>query len=167
VLPDSRKETVMTVNVVDAGPRQVSRSVEVDAPAAELYAMVADPRRHSELDGSGTVVSNVKAPAEMAVGSKFSTSMKMFGLPYRITSKVTELRANELVEWRHPLGHRWRWEFEPLSATRTRVTETFDYRDAGAVKNALRYYDLMGFSKANAAGIEATLSKLRDRYAGS
>ncbi|HTX96794.1 MAG TPA: SRPBCC family protein [Mycobacterium sp.] len=155
----------MTVNVVQAGPRQVSRSVEVDAPAAELYAMAVDPRRHPELDGSGTVRDNIKVPAEMTVGSKFSTSMKMYGLPYRITSTVTALKPNELVEWRHPLGHRWRWEFESLAPTRTRVTETFDYRDAGALKNALRYYELMGFAKANATGIEATLAKLRDRYA--
>ncbi|UXA07302.1 SRPBCC family protein [Mycobacterium sp. SMC-2] len=156
----------MTVTVVDAGPRQVSRSVEVAAPAAELYAMAADPRRHSELDGSGTVRDNVKAPAEVAVGSKFSTNMKMYGVPYRITSTVTALKPDELVEWRHPMGHRWRWEFEALSPTRTRVTETFDYRDAGAIKNALKYYELLGARKANAAGIEATLAQLRDRYAG-
>ena len=91
----------MTVNVVDAGPRQVSRSVEVDAPAADLYAMAADPRRHSELDGSGTVRDNIKVPANLAVGSKFSTKMKMYGLPYRITSRVTALKPNELFEWRH------------------------------------------------------------------
>jgi uncharacterized membrane protein len=156
----------MIVNVVDAGPRQVSRSVEVDAPAAELYAMAADPRRHPELDGSGTVRDNIKVPAEMVVGSKFSTNMKMYGLPYRITSTVTALKPNELVEWRHPLGHRWRWEFESISPTQTRVTETFDYRDAGALKNVLRYYELMGFAKGNATGIEATLAKLRDRYVG-
>jgi uncharacterized membrane protein len=155
----------MTVNVLDAGPHQVSRSVEVSAPAAELYAMAADPRRHHELDGSGTVGDNITVPAEMAVGSKFSTKMKMYGLPYRITSRVTALVPNELVEWRHPLGHRWRWQFESLSPTRTRVTETFDYRDAG-IKTRLKYYELMGFRKANASGIESTLAKLRDRYAG-
>ncbi|MGD1255932.1 SRPBCC family protein [Mycobacterium seoulense] len=155
----------MTVTVVDAGPRQVSRSVEVAAPAAELYAMAADPRRHSELDGSGTVRDNIKVPAEMAVGSKFSTKMKMYGLPYRITSTVTALKPNELVEWRHPVGHRWRWEFEALSPSLTRVTETFDYRDAGAIKNALKYYERIGACKGNAAGIEATLAQLRDRYA--
>jgi uncharacterized membrane protein len=156
----------MTVNVVDAGPRQVSRSVEVDAPAADLYAMAADPRRHSELDGSGTVRDNIKVPANLAVGSKFSTKMKMYGLPYRITSTVTALKPSELVEWRHPVGHRWRWQFESLSPTRTRVTETFDYREAGAIKNGLKYYERMGFRKANEKGIEATLAKLRDRYAG-
>ena len=30
----------MTVTVVDAGPRQISRSVEVAAPAEELFAIV-------------------------------------------------------------------------------------------------------------------------------
>jgi hypothetical protein len=155
----------MTVTVVDAGPRRVCRSVEVAAPVAELFAMAADPRRHHELDGSGTVRDNIKVPAEMAVGSKFSTSMKMYGVPYRITSTVTALKPNELVEWRHPVGHRWRWEFEALSPTLTRVTEAFDFHDAGALKNKLKYYERMGFQKANATGIEATLAKLRDRYA--
>jgi hypothetical protein len=155
----------MTVTVVDAGPQRVCRSVEVAAPAAELFAIAADPRRHRELDGSGTVCDNIKVPAEMAAGSKFSTSMKMYGLPYRITSKVTAFRPNELIEWRHPLGHRWRWQFESLSPTLTRVTETFDYHDAGVLKNTLKYYERMGFAKANASGIEATLAKLRDRYA--
>lgn len=155
----------MTVTVVDAGPRQISRSVEVAAPVAALYALAADPRRHHELDGSGTVRDTVKAPAEVVVGSKFSTNMKMYGVPYRIRSTVTALTPDRVVEWRHPVGHRWRWEFEALSPTRTRVTETFDYRDAGAVKNALRYYERSGACKTNAAGIEATLTKLRDRYA--
>jgi uncharacterized protein YndB with AHSA1/START domain len=154
----------MTVSVVDAGPQRVSRSVEVAAPAAELFAVAADPRRHRELDGSGTVRDNVKAPAEVAVGAKFSTKMKMFGVPYRITSRVTALKPNELVEWRHPEGHRWRWEFEPISPTLTRVTETFDYHDAGALK--LKFYELTGSINANKKGIEATLAKLRDRYAG-
>ena len=155
----------MTVVVVDRGPRQVSRSVEVAAPATELYAVAADPRRHTELDGSGTVCDNIKMPVKLVEGSKFSTSMKMWGVPYRITSTVTELRPNKVIEWRHPLGHRWRWEFESLSPTSTRVTETFDYRSAGPIKNTLKYYERMGFAKANAVGIEATLAKLRDRYA--
>ena len=46
----------MAVTRVDAGPNQVSRSVEVHAPAGELFAIVANPRRHRELDGSGTLL---------------------------------------------------------------------------------------------------------------
>ncbi|MCV7317474.1 SRPBCC family protein [Mycolicibacillus parakoreensis] len=153
----------MAVTIVDAGPRQISRSVEVAAPAGELFAIAADPRRHHELDGSGTVRDNVSAPAELSVGSKFSTKMKMYGVPYRITSTVTDLQPDRVVEWRHPEGHRWRWEFAALTPTSTRVTETFDYRNAGAVKRA--FYRLTRAMKANAAGIEASLTRLRDRFA--
>jgi uncharacterized protein YndB with AHSA1/START domain len=156
----------MSITVVDAGPNRVSRSVEVAAPAAELFALVADPRRHHELDGSGTVGSNISAPAKLVAGAKFSTKMRMFGVPYRITSTVTALKPDELIEWRHPLGHHWRWVFESLSPTLTRVTETFDYQHTGVVKDSLKYYERLGFAKANATGIEATLTRLRDRYPG-
>src|SRR5277367_5865600 len=65
----------MTVAIVDAGPHQVSRSVEVNASAAELFAIVADPRRHHELDGSGTVGDNIDAPAKLVPGARFTTKM--------------------------------------------------------------------------------------------
>ncbi|MDT5244649.1 MAG: hypothetical protein QOD36_2025, partial [Mycobacterium sp.] len=81
----------MTVTVVDAGPSQVSRSVEVAAPAEELFAIVADPRKHHELDGSGTVGKNASGPTKLVAGDRFSTKMRMYGLPYRITSTVTAL----------------------------------------------------------------------------
>jgi polyketide cyclase/dehydrase/lipid transport protein len=155
----------MSVIVVDAGPRQVSRSVEVQAPASELFGLVADPTRHHDVDGSGTVRDNIRAPGNLVVGARFSTRMRMYGVPYRITSTVTALEPDTLIEWRHPVGHHWRWQFEALSPTRTRVTETFDYRDTGRIKDGLKYYERMGFAKGNAAGIEATLTKLRDRYA--
>jgi Polyketide cyclase / dehydrase and lipid transport len=157
----------VTVSTVDAGPHQVSRSVEVNAPASELFELVANPRRHHEVDGSGTVGANIKAPAKLVPGARFSTKMKMFGVPYRITSVVTALKPNELIEWRHPVGHHWRWEFTELTPTTTKVTETFDYTDAGALKERLKYYRRTGFAKSNAKGIEASLTRLRDRYAGN
>ncbi len=52
-----------------------------------------------------------------------------------------------------------------MSPTLTRVTETFDYRHTGALKDRSEYYRRMGFVKANGVGIEATLTRLRDRYA--
>ncbi|WP_078307296.1 MULTISPECIES: SRPBCC family protein [unclassified Mycobacterium] len=153
----------MSVSVVEAGPQQISRSVEVSAPATELFGIVADPRRHHELDGSGTVGQNIRTPDHLEVGSRFSTGMRMFGLPYRITSTVTALEPDRVVEWRHPLGHRWRWEFDALSPTSTRVTETFDFRNAGPIQNLLNY-KLAGFIKGNTRGIEATLTRLHGRY---
>ncbi|MCG5434415.1 SRPBCC family protein [Mycobacterium sp. MYCO198283] len=155
----------MTVTVVDAGPGQVSRSVVVDAPVAEVFGLVADPRRHAEFDGSGTVRGNVSAPERPVAGSRFTTRMTMFKIPYRITSTITALKPNALVEWRHPFGHHWRFEFEPLDDQRTRVTETFDYRDTGPLKDRLRYYERTGFAKRNATGIEQTLERLRQTFA--
>jgi len=154
----------MAVTAVDAGRNQVSRSVEVNAPAADLFAIVADPRRHHELDGSGTVGRNIRAPRRLVPGARFTTKMKMFGAPYRITSTIAAMKPDELIEWRHPVRHHWRWEFAAITPTTTRVTETFDYRDTGLLKNRLKYYGRTGFAKRNAAGIEATLTKLRNRY---
>ena len=59
---------------------------------------------------------------------------------------------------------RWRWEFEAVSPTLTRVTETFDYRDTGPIKDTLKYYKRFGFVRGNVKGIEATLTKLAVKY---
>jgi hypothetical protein len=77
---------------------------------------------------------------------------------------VTAFEPDRRIEWCHPLGHHWRGEFDAITPTTTRVTETFDYRDTGPVKDRLKYYELTGFAKRNAKGIEATLQRLADRY---
>lgn len=173
------------IAVIDAGPHQVSRRTVIDAPAATLFAMVADPKRHGELDGSGTVKDTVAGPDRLSKGAKFSVKMRMFGAPYRITSTVVGFEDNRLVEWQHPLGHKWRWEFEPVPAgdtgsepgdgsdgsdgsdgkvaqrPQTSVTETWDYTGSGL---RTRLQQMMGFPDRNAAGIESTLAALRSRY---
>jgi hypothetical protein len=65
----------MSVTVVDAGPHQISRTVEVQAPAPELFAIVADPTRHHEVDGSGTVRGNIRAPAKFVVGARLTEAL--------------------------------------------------------------------------------------------
>ena len=73
-----------------------------------------------------------------------------------------QFEPNRVVEWQHPLGHRWRWEFVPVTADLTTVTETFDYSRVSGLK--ARGLELTGTPKKNAAGIEATLRQLQDRY---
>lgn len=155
----------MTITSVNTGSHHVSRSALVQAPVAELFALVADPRRHSDLDGSGTVRDTVSGPATLSRGAKFSVKMSQYGVPYRITSQVTEFEPDRVVEWRHPAGHRWRWEFLAESAETTRVTETFDY--SHGLGQRARIYELFGMPKKNAAGIEATLSNLQRRYSSN
>ena len=153
--------TDATVAIVDAGARKVSRRVVVHAPAAQVFALVADPRRHLELDGSGTVRdSTVAGPARLSAGASFTVGMRAHGVPYKITSTVTAFDDNRLVEWQHPLGHRWRWELAEVEPGVTEVTETFDYTGA----RSPRMLELLGYPKINGKGITKTLSALAARF---
>jgi hypothetical protein len=149
------------VSSVDGPPQVVSRRVVVTAPPAGLFDLVTDPRRHSELDGSGTVLAAVSGPDRLRLGDRFSVHMRLGWLRYRITSTVTGFEENALLEWRHPVGHRWRWEFAELAPGLTQVTETWDYRDS----RGKRFLEATGYPRINAAGISTTLEQLRSRFA--
>lgn len=152
---DTRK-----IQQVDAGPRAVARMAKIDTDAANIFALLIDARRHTELDGSGTVNNSVKAPGELSDGAKFTVKMKQFGVPYKITSRVVAFELNRLIEWRHPLGHSWRWELAPSADGATWVTESFRYAEA----RMPRLLELFKYPAKNGRGIENTLRKLQTRF---
>jgi hypothetical protein len=152
--------TSSTTSVVNKGERQIARSIVVDAPAPVLFEILANPHRHREVDGSGTVREAASTGHRMMQGETFAVRMKMFGIPYTMTSTTTELVPDRVVEWRHPGGHRWRYDLEPLGPNQTRVTETWDYRDA----RTPRLYDLIGYRSRNARGIEQTLARMKEQF---
>jgi Polyketide cyclase / dehydrase and lipid transport len=152
-------ETVITV---DRGPRRIARQVLVQAPAAAVFALVADPHRHPELDGSGTVRPGpVTGPPILSAGARFTVGMKQYGAPYKITSTVTAFETDRLVEWQHPWRHRWRWELEEIKPGITEVTETFDY----STSRTPRLLEFLGEPGKNAIGITRTLQALQARFA--
>ena len=72
------------------GDTVVSVERVIDAPAAAIFAIVADPSRHPEIDGSGSVKGlKGDAPRQLALGSTFGMSMKL-GLPYSMSNTVIE-----------------------------------------------------------------------------
>lgn len=155
--------TTSTLKTENAGPRSVSRSVQVAAPIAEVFALIVDPHRHPEIDGSGTVRDvDVKGPHRLQVGDEFTVGMTQYGVPYKITSTATRVEDDRVVEWRHPMGHTWRWELAEVGAGTTKVTETFDYSTA-KVPFVL---ELLGMPRKNAEGIEDTLTALAARFEG-
>jgi uncharacterized protein YndB with AHSA1/START domain len=111
-----------------------SASVERVIPATPeaIFALIADPRRHHEIDGSGTVRDAKKVPAELKLGAKFGMSMKL-GVPYSMVSTVIEYEPGRRLAWQTfpPIGARiaggriWRYELEPVDGG-TRVRETWD-----------------------------------------
>lgn len=153
-----------SIRTIDRGDRVVARQADVHASAADVFALVADPHRHGELDGSGTVKDTVKGPERLSNGAKFSVGMKQYGVPYRITSTVIDFVDDDnvkAIEWQHPLGHTWRWELHENQPGVTTVTEAFRYASAKAPK----VLELFKMPQQNARGISSTLNKLVDRFA--
>ena len=144
------------VEVVDTGsPWIISRSLVIQAPADRIFALLADPRRHTDFDGSGSVRGAVSGPARLSMGAKFGMAMRL-GVPYRVSSQVKEFEEGRRIAWAHLGGHRWRYELESLPDGSTRVTETFDATTARSAK-ALK---LMDAYHRNARAIEETLPRL-------
>jgi hypothetical protein len=101
----------------------ISATATVDAPPGVVFAILADPRQHHRIDGSGSVGSVIEGPERLtAKGDTFAVNMKMFGLPYKISNRVVELEPDRRIAWRHFGGHRWRYELEPTASGGTTVT---------------------------------------------
>lgn len=143
-----------TDHAVFAG-RTVTGSTVVAAPPAEVFALIANPHRHHEFDGSGTVRGATSGPERLALGDRFGMDMKI-RLPYRITNRVVEFEPDRLIGWCHPAKAIWRYELEPVDGGGTRVTETFDY----AGSPVARGIELFGMQKGNAKSIRDTLRRL-------
>jgi uncharacterized protein YndB with AHSA1/START domain len=142
----------------------------IAAPPERIFALVADPRRHRDIDGSGTVRDATELPERLAVGDTFGMNME-FGGPYTMTSTVIELEDNRRIawqsrphrsssQWRHAFGGRiWRYDLEPVDGA-TIVRESWDL-----TQERLRLL-VWGYRRKTAANMAATLERI-DRLATS
>ncbi len=141
-------------------PNVISVSRVVPASAEQIFDLLADPRQHSLIDGSGSVKSAAdSAPARLSLGAKFGMSMKI-GAPYKVTNEVVEFDEPRQIAWRHYGGHIWRYILEPVDGG-TEVTEQFDMRTSRAPW-VLR---LMRAAKRNERSMVATLERLDAHFA--
>jgi hypothetical protein len=141
----------------------VSVSRVIKASPDVIFDVLAEPRRHAEIDGSG-MVQNIRGEStRLALGSTFGMDMKMGPLPYRITNTVKEFEENRLIAWAHFGGHRWRYELEPMpvdGAPATEVTESFDWSTCNPVMG--KGIELAGYPKKHPANMTATLERLAE-----
>ena len=136
--------------------RKIATTATVHASAERIFALLADPSKHPLLDGSGTVLATRgEIPERLELGSTFGMDMKM-GMPYRVTNRVVEYEPGRLIAWRHFVGHRWRWELNPIDADSTEVTETFDWSTTSIGPLLV----MMGFPRRDLKGMVATLVRL-------
>jgi uncharacterized protein YndB with AHSA1/START domain len=117
------------------GDTVVSVERVINAPAADIFAVVADASRHPEIDGSGSVKRLKQgAPEQLALGTTFGMSMKL-GVPYSMSNTVIEFEPDKRIAWQTtfagPLGRLiggriWRHELEMSGGGNTLVRETWD-----------------------------------------
>ena len=138
----------------------VERVIPADAGA--IFALLADPRRHCDIDGSGSVGEAKDLPDRLRLGSTFGMSMKMV-VPYSMVNEVVEFEQDRRIAWQPRMralawlsgGRVWRYELEPVDGG-TRVTETWDIS-----KEKSRAFIRSGGKKAR-RDMEATLARIQE-----
>jgi uncharacterized protein YndB with AHSA1/START domain len=111
-------------------PRVASASREIAADAGTIFELIADPAQQPRWDGNDNL-------AEAAAGQRVRHEGDVFIMTITTgairENHVVEFDEGRLIAWtpaeagRRPPGHLWRWELEPLAASRTRVTHTYDW----------------------------------------
>lgn len=138
----------------------VSVNKVVTATPQQIFDLLADPKRHAEIDGSGSVkAAQSDAPTRLSLGAKFGMDMKI-GAPYKITNEVVEFDEGKRIAWRHFGGHVWRYILEPADGG-TLVTEQFDYNGSKS-QLMLRAINAPGRNKKS---MIATLDRLAKLFA--
>ena len=112
--------------ILETGNEKIkSARIVINAPAEKIFAILSNPHRHKEIDGSATIQENISGPDKLVLGSKFGMKMHL-GIDYRIRNTVVEYKENELIAWRHLGRWVWRYELVNIGPQMTQVTETFD-----------------------------------------
>ena len=136
----------------------------IPAPPEKLFAIVADPSRHKDINGNNTVREAYDVPDRLALGATFGMNME-FGGSYTMTSTVIEYDEGRRIawqsrppsgsaRWRQLFGGRiWRYELEPVDGG-TRVRESWDLSEEG-----LRWL-VIGYRRQTRANMTATLERL-------
>ncbi len=136
----------MIVTKDDYQPVAVSR--RISAPAHDIFEVLANPVRHLDLDGSGSLRGAVTGTMISGVGDVFVMKMYFAHLgDYEMNNHVVEFEQDRRIAWEpeagrgHPnaapdsseatrWGQRWSYQLTPDGPDATVVTETYDCSQA-------------------------------------
>jgi uncharacterized protein YndB with AHSA1/START domain len=114
----------------EASARVVVTTREIAADADVIFELIADPALQPSWDGNDNLAEAAAGQRVGAVGDVFTMTLTRGTVRH---NHVVEFVEGRLIAWcpsepgQEPPGHRWRWELEPLTAGRTRVTHTYDW----------------------------------------
>jgi uncharacterized protein YndB with AHSA1/START domain len=110
--------------------RVVSASRVIAASSSQIFELIADPAQQPRWDGNDNLAEAEPGQRVRSVGDVFAMTLTAGSLR---ENHVVEFDEGRRIAWRpsesgkRPPGHLWRWELEPLTETRTRVTHTYDW----------------------------------------
>ncbi len=115
--------------------KSITVTRDIPAPATKIFAVLADPSHHVELDGSGFVQGVDQADRITRVGQTFRMNMAgdHMGGDYQTDNVVTGLDPGKLLAWKtapagsEPPGWEWVWQLDPQDADSTSVSLTYDW----------------------------------------
>ena len=126
-------------------PTQLRADRSIAAPAHTIFAVLADPARHTEIDGSGMLRGLAGACEPVReVGEEFFMEMHQDALgPYQMANKVIAFEPDRVIGWQPrmerapesapemgghgPRGQTYTYELHPEGDGRTRVTQVYDW----------------------------------------
>ena len=125
----------------ESKPVEVSRRIE--APAAFIFQVLANPQRHMDFDGSDMLREAVSDRPISDVGDTFTMKMYRLGREYLMLNYVVEFEPDRRIFWEPapgdvataggdpskvgiPAGYRWGYILTPDGDDATVVTEVFD-----------------------------------------
>jgi uncharacterized protein YndB with AHSA1/START domain len=134
-------------------PFSVSTTRTIASPAKPIFDLLADPRQHVRLDGSGSVTEVIASPPRLFLGATFSMRMRI-GATYATRNVVTVFEENRAIAWHHFAHFTWRYDLEEVGDG-TRVTESFTYNNPLGL-----FIMVLGWPKRNQRNMVATLERL-------
>ena len=118
---------------------RVTLTRRIAAPADAVFAVIIDPNRHVDIDGSGMLMAAPDARPLRAVGDTFDMDMDrepLGDLPmgkYKVRNTVTKFVPDTTLEWnvggvdQPPFGHVYGYELESTEPGVTDVTLYCDW----------------------------------------
>jgi hypothetical protein len=163
----------------------VSACALIGAPVAEVFAVLADPGSHAEIDGTGWVREPRDGQRLTVAGQVFRMAMHHDNHPdghYEMANEVRVFDPPRAISWAPGQdlagdgtlrfdGWIWRYDLTPAGGSTTEVTLSYDW---SAVPAALRDHiafppfgpDHLGNSLAHLAGIVTARSASLDALPG-
>jgi hypothetical protein len=133
-------------------PVEVSRRIQ--APAALIFEILANPQRHTDFDGSDMLRRALFIRPISDVGDTFTMKMHRLGRDYLMVNHVVEFELDRRIVWEPapgdvptaggdpakvgiPAGYRWGYSLTPDGDDATVVTEVFDFGSSADMRRAL------------------------------